>query len=250
ILATMPQLQVLRVPAFSPDMFSLPATPTPAPAPIVPTAPPETRRLSHSGAHAHTGLLSLSLQGRDEILIPALQGACSASSATLCELSSLSSFGGQTSLALSWDWALPRLRRLDLEGTVAATFDIQSLRFCPALEDLRLNVGRQIPQDWNIQLKASHLTCVAPTLRTLEICGWWDLPDNELTTTLLPVLKRLYRLNLMWCRGTTGAGVMQLMPELTYLRWLGISATQLERDQILSLQKTLGLSTVIDTHLV
>ncbi|CAO3566809.1 unnamed protein product [Mortierella alpina] len=250
ILAKMPQLQVLRMPAFSPDMFSPPPTPTPAPAPIVPTKTSKTRRLSTPGPGPLTGLLSLSLQGRDEILIPALRGACSASCLTLCELSSLSSFGDQTSLALSWDWALPRLRRLDLEGTVAATFDIQSLRCCPALEDLRLNVGRQIPPGWDIHLKASHLACVAPTLRALEICGWWDLPDSELTTTLLPVLKRLYRLNLMWCRGTTGAGVMELMPELTSLRWLGISATQLERDQILSLKKTLGLSTVIDTHLV
>jgi len=111
-------------------------------------------------------------------------------------------------------------------------------------------VGRQIPPGWDIHLKANHLTCVAPTLRALEICGWWDLPDSELTTTLLPVLKRLHRLNLMWCRGTTGSGVMELMPELTSLRWLGISATQLERDQILSLKKTLGLSTIIDTHLV
>ncbi|KAF9566207.1 hypothetical protein EC968_003823 [Mortierella alpina] len=247
-LAKMSHLQVLRMPAFSPDMFS--PSPERAPVPIVLAGSPEMRPHSDPGHHPHAGLLSVSLQGRDEILIPALRGACSASCATLRELSSLSSFGGQMSLTLSWDWTLPRLRRLDLEGTVAATFDIQSLRFCPLLEDLRLNVGRQIPPGWDIQLKASHLTCVAPTLRTLELCGWWDLPDNELTTTLLPVLRRLYRLNLMWCRGTTGAGVMRLMPELTSLRWLGISATPLERDLIRSLTKALGLSTVIDTHLV
>ncbi|KAF9288107.1 hypothetical protein BGZ68_000795 [Mortierella alpina] len=241
-LAKMTHLQVLRMPVFSPDMFS--------PAPIMSTESPEMQQLSDPCPHSLTGLVSVSLQGRDEILIPALRGACSASCATLSELCSLSGFGAQTSLSLSWDWALPRLRRLDLEGTVAANFDIQSLRFCPVLEDLRLLVGRQLPPDWDIQLKASHLACVAPTLRTLEMGGWWDLPDSELTTTLLPVLRRLYRLNLMWCRGTTGTSMMQLMPELTSLRWLGISATLLERDQILSLKKTLGLSTVIDTQLL
>ncbi|KAF9985177.1 hypothetical protein BGZ75_003268 [Mortierella antarctica] len=251
ILTKMIHLQVLRMPAFSPDMFSPSPAPAPAPTSIMSAGSFEVRPLSDPGPHPHTGLLSVSLQGRDEILIPALRGACSASCATLCELSSLSSFGGQTSFSLSWDWALPRLRRLDLEGTVAATFNLQSLSFCPVLEDLRLNVGRQIPPGWDIRLKASHLTCVAPTLRTLELSGWWDLPDNELTTTLLPVLRRLYRLNLMWCRGPSGAGVMQLMPELTSsLRWLGISSTQLERDQILSLKTTLGLAVVIDTQLV
>ncbi|KAF9951447.1 hypothetical protein BGZ72_007043 [Mortierella alpina] len=258
ILTKMTSLQVLRMPVFSPDMFS----PAPAPASTMPAGSSEIRQPNGPGSHdltqTHTGLLSVSLQGRDEILIPALRGVCSTSCTTLCELSSLSSFGEQTSLSLSWNWALPQLRRLDLEGTVAATFDIQSLRFCPVLDDLRLNVGRQIPPGWDVHVKANHLTFAAPTLRRLELAGYWDLPDHELTTTLLPVLKRLHRLNLMWCRGasgantrgTTGAGVMQLMPELTSLRWLGISATQLERDQILSLKRTLGLSTVIDTHLV
>ncbi|KAG0358855.1 hypothetical protein BG005_001736 [Podila minutissima] len=196
-------------------------------------------------------LASLDLHGPDDHLIPVLSDATNAFRDTMVEIKGLSSFGQSTGRALEWAWGLPRLTHLDLEGTVAVRFDLQSLRHCPALRELRLNIGRQIPETWVPAVKARELAeCLSKTqVTTLELSGYWDVSDADLITEqggMLPVLKKLTRLNLMWCRGPTIAAFEFLMREMSALKRLHVSGTLAEEERLLELKKTLGLEVSLD----
>ncbi|KAI1297003.1 hypothetical protein EDD11_007316 [Mortierella claussenii] len=147
-------------------------------------------------------------------------------------------------------WPMPRLVRLDLEGTVAVNFDLGSLEHCPVLQELRLNVARKIPSDWNPRSKVTQLARVSHHLRQLELSGWWGLCDEDLTRTLLSVLKRLYGLNLMWCRGPSNSCFLELLPQLTGLFSLAVSATPWEQSQLQHLKCSLALQMEIDVQIV
>ncbi|KAG0358457.1 hypothetical protein BC939DRAFT_529162 [Gamsiella multidivaricata] len=229
-LAGLSQLQTVRMPVFHGGMFSW--------------AKPGS--LQHS---VRSDLKSVSLYGIDKVMVPALTDACDAFRTTLQEITALSSFGPFTTLFLTWNWSLPRLTRLDLEGTVAVSFDLESLAHCGALQELRLNIGRQIPADWDVELKVGQLARVSPNLRQLELSGWWGLLDAALKGPLLVVLKRLRRLNLMWCTGPSVACFIQIMPQLSALRWFGLSATAAEQDSILALKEEQGLVMDIDIQI-
>ncbi|KAF9977622.1 hypothetical protein BGZ73_005476 [Actinomortierella ambigua] len=147
---------------------------------------------------------------------------------------------------LVWTWTLPRLHTLDLEGSIAIRFDYTSLQYCPGLTDLRLNVGRRIPEDWDPQLDALVYIVQLPRLRVLDLAGYWGLTDKMIAQVLVPGLAdRLHRLNLMWCRGPTQAGIEAVVRGIRALKWLGLSGeTGLERDTIVSMRKVLQLESL------
>lgn len=195
-------------------------------------------------------LASLDLHGADDHLIPALCDATNAFRATIREIKGLSSFGQSSGRVLEWGWELPRLTQLDLEGTVAVRFNLLALQHCPALRVLRLNIGRQIPDTWDPQVKARELAeCLVQTqVTSLELSGYWDVSDADLTReeTMLQVLRRLTRLNLMWCRGPTIEAYKFLIREMKMLKRLHVSGTLAEKGRLLELQKTLGLRISLD----
>lgn len=238
ILAQCTQLQTVRIPVFHQDIFSwAKGTYHTQEQPLV-----ENNKL----LERHVGLRSISLQGLDSLMAPAIVSACDGFHSTLRELSGLSSFGDPIGTPLSWQWTLAHLTRLDLEGTIATNFDLDSLTYCPVLTFLRLNVGRKIPDGWNAMGKAKQLGHVSHQLRQLELSGYWGLPDAALTGPLLAVLKRLCRLNLTWCRGPSVDCYLELLPQLTGLAWLGISASPQAEQEILELKRTHNLVMDID----
>ncbi|KFH63760.1 hypothetical protein MVEG_10453 [Podila verticillata NRRL 6337] len=235
------KLEKLRFPAVDAALFAWAVTTTTAAA----TTQEESVKMT-----VRPPLASLDLHGADDHLIPALSDATNAFRATMREIKGLSSFGPSSGRVLEWGWELPRLTQLDLEGTVAVRFNLLALQHCPALRVLRLNIGRQIPDTWDPQIKARELAeCLAQTqVASLELSGYWDVSDADLTReeTMLQVLRRLTRLNLMWCRGPTIEAYAFLMREMRMLKRLHVSGTLAEKERLLGLKKTLELGVSLD----
>ncbi|KAK3842579.1 MAG: hypothetical protein J3R72DRAFT_442655 [Linnemannia gamsii] len=244
ILAGLMNAQVLRMPAFHQHMFSW----------AIGESVEPKRVLSERG-FVLPSLTSISLYGLDTHMVAAFADSIAAFQRTLQTLVGLSSFGSfdePSPVALSWSHSLPRLTRLDLEGTIALCFDLTCLGNCPVLRELRLkvhNTGMRVPEDWDPCLKAQQLAQVSPSLRSLEIAGRWHLPANCFTETLLPVFQRLRRLNVMWCDGPTVDVLLQLVTLLPSLSWLGIIATHKEHSQVLDHCAYIHPSLELDVHI-
>ncbi|KAF9126408.1 hypothetical protein BGW39_006624 [Mortierella sp. 14UC] len=238
ILAQLINAQVLRMPAFHQRMFSW----------AIGEGSGPKGDLSNQGIGLPS-LTFISLYGLDTHMIAAFADAVTAFHCTLQTLVGLSSFHELSPAALAWSQSLPRLTRLDLEGTIALRFDLTCLSHCPVIRELRLNIGRRIPQDWNPSLKAQQLAQVGPSLRSLDIGGWWNLPANCFTETLLPVFQRLWKLNVMWCDGPTVDVLVQLVSLLPSLSWFGIIATQQEYNQVLEHRALVHPSLELDVHI-
>ncbi|KAG0060416.1 hypothetical protein BGZ89_012292 [Linnemannia elongata] len=239
ILARLFNAKVLRLPAFHQDMFSW-------------AVGRESTGSAEATLERGLGLpsvTSISLYGLDSHMIPAFADAVAAFHPTLQTLIGLSSFDKPSTLVLGWSQSLPRLTRLDLEGTIALQFDLECLSLCTVIRDLRLNIGRKIPESWNSSLKAQQLAQVSPSLRSLDIAGWWRLPSSCFTETLLPVFQRLWKLNVMWCDGPTVDVLLQFIDKLPSLTWLGIIATQQEHDLVLEQCATSNPFLEIDVHI-
>ncbi|KAF9540071.1 hypothetical protein EC957_004668 [Mortierella hygrophila] len=239
ILSRLFNAKVLRLPAFHQDMFSW-----------------ATGRESTGSAEAilERGLslpsiVSINLYGIDTHMVPAFADAIAAFHPTLQTLIGLSSFDRPSTLVLGWSQSLPRLTHIDLEGTIALRFNLTCLSHCTVIRNLRLNIGRKIPESWNPSLKAQQLAQVSPSLRSLDIAGWWRLPDSCFTETLLPVFQRLWRLNVMWCDGPTVDVLLQFVDKLPSLTWLGIIATQQEHDLVLEQCAISNPFLEIDVHI-
>jgi hypothetical protein len=213
-----------------------------------------TKSIESIGKFSETGLglpsiTSISLYGLDTHMVPAFMDAVTAFHPTLQTLVGLSSFEKPSTLALGWNQSLPRLTRLDLEGTIALRFDLNCLSHCTGIRDLRLNIGRKIPESWKPSLKAEQLAQVSPSLRSLDMAGWWCLPDSCFTETLLPVFRRLKTLNVMWCDGPTVDVLLYLVDRLPTLAWLGIIATQQEHSLVLQQCSLSNPLLEIDVHI-
>ncbi|KAF9099011.1 hypothetical protein BGX29_007344, partial [Mortierella sp. GBA35] len=146
ILASLTSLRVLRMTAFHQSMFSW-ATGQCAGAQGV---------LLDRGLGLPS-ITSISLYGLDTHMVPAFMDAVTVFHSTLQTVIGLSSFDIPSTMGLAWSQSLPRLTRLDLEGTIALRFDLTCLSHCPVIQDLRLNIGRRIPDDWDPLLKAQQL---------------------------------------------------------------------------------------------
>jgi hypothetical protein len=238
ILAQLVNAQVLRIPAFHEHMFSWAIGENPT-----------YKGVLSEQEFGLPNLTSISLYGLDTQMIAAFVDAVAAFHFTLQTLVGLSSFHEPSPVAFAWSQSLPRLTRLDLEGTIALRFDLTCLGHCPVIRELRLNIGRKIPQDWNPSLKAQQLAQVSQSLRSLDIGGWWRLPASCFTETLLPVFQRLWRLNVMWCDGPTVDILLQLISSLPSLSWLGIIATQQEYRQALDHCAVFHPSLELDVHI-
>ncbi|KAF8947464.1 hypothetical protein BGZ47_009090 [Haplosporangium gracile] len=223
ILSRLSNGKVLRLPAFHQDMFSWA---------LGRESTGSAKALLKRELLGLPSIMSISLYGSDTNMVPAFADAIAAFHPTLQTLVGLSSFDKPSTLVLGWSQSLPRLTHLDLEGTIALRFDLACLRHCSVIQVLRLNIGRRIPKSWNPSLKAEQLAQVSPSLRSLDIAGWWCLPDTSFTETLLPVFQRLWRLNMMWCDGPTVDVLLQFVDKLPSLTWLGIIATQQEHNLV------------------
>ncbi|KAF9919312.1 hypothetical protein BX616_008330 [Lobosporangium transversale] len=244
-LSTFTALHTIRMPVFHQSMFSWAAARKGS------ANEPMNKPTSHQSiAVENARYKSIRLYGKDGKLVPALTDAADAFRESLRELVGQSSFADPTTMVLSWDWLMPCLTRLDLEGTVAVNFDLNSLHYCSVLEELRLNIARKIPEAWDVQSKVKQLSNVSHCLRRLCLEGYWDFPDSALKQTLLPVLKRLHRLDLTWCRGPTTGCWIELLPQLTNLLWLALSTSEEKRDQLAYLKRRHKLSVEIDIALL
>ncbi|KAG0260182.1 hypothetical protein DFQ27_003661 [Actinomortierella ambigua] len=189
---------------------------------------------------------SVSFQQQQETDKTTTTTSTTSTTATMATTTTTASTVATDSDRLRWTWTLPRLHTLDLEGSIAIRFDYTSLQCCPGLTDLRVNVGRKIPQDWDPKLDALVYIVLLPRLRALDLAGYWGLTDRLVEEVLVPGLAdRLQRLNLMWCQGPTDIGVEAVVRGIRTLRWLGLpSSTELERDKVLSIRKILQLDSL------
>ncbi|KAF9137608.1 hypothetical protein BG015_002669, partial [Linnemannia schmuckeri] len=147
ILSRLSNAKVLRLPAFHQDMFSWA---------VGRESTGSAKALLERG-FGLPNIISISLYGPDTHMVPAFADAVAAFHPTLQTLVGLSSFDKPSTLVLGWSQSLPRLTRLDLEGTIALRFDLACLSHCTVIQDLRLNIGRRIPNSWNPSLKAAQL---------------------------------------------------------------------------------------------
>ncbi|KAF9429168.1 hypothetical protein BGZ76_001717 [Entomortierella beljakovae] len=250
-LAKLSKLHTLRIFAFHQDMFA--NTPDLESVNHTTHSHPEESSLhqipSRQMQLPNRGVISVCLNGPDENLVPALKDACDTSRWTLKRLSGTSNFIGISNPPLSWTWLMPCLTYLELEGTIAVNFNLDSLVQCPQLYELILNIGRQIPQTWDVVSKAAQLAKVSSRLRLLDLSGWWALPDSALLGILFPVLTRLKKLDLMFCTGPSCGCILELLPKLSALEWFGVPEhyTESEYNEIKSLKESLNLSIEIET---
>ncbi|KAF9164741.1 hypothetical protein BGX20_000838 [Mortierella sp. AD010] len=75
-----------------------------------------------------------------------------------------------------WSWPLNRLSVLSLKGELAVWFDLESLKFCPRLTELYLNLLPYSPST------VEHLEkiAIASQLSVLSLMGRWILTDKAL----------------------------------------------------------------------
>ncbi|KAG0047120.1 hypothetical protein BGZ83_007756 [Gryganskiella cystojenkinii] len=117
-----------------------------------------------------------------------------------------------------WSWNLNRLKSLSLRGEIAAWFELESLRYCPALQDLNLTLHPYTPPRPDHLDKVSRL---APQLSSLAIVGRWFLSDAFLMQLSLG-LPKLTRFCLDGCQAddlttdglTNGLETMTALDEL------------------------------------
>ncbi|KAF9353185.1 hypothetical protein BGX26_009021 [Mortierella sp. AD094] len=123
-----------------------------------------------------------------------------------------------------WSWPLNRLSVLSLKGELAVWFDLESLRFCPRLAELHLNLLPYSPPT------VEHLekVAIASQLSVLSLMGRWILTDRALDK-LGKSLQKLKRLTLEGCEcnvamrpGLTTRGLTNGLDKMKGLRRLEI----------------------------
>ncbi|KAI1296058.1 hypothetical protein EDD11_007617 [Mortierella claussenii] len=120
-----------------------------------------------------------------------------------------------------WSWTLPHLSVLTLRGELAAWFDMESLRFCPRLQELHLTLHPYSPTE------PDHLErlVLAPGLKVLALRGRWILTDRVMVS-IGEGLNKLSELVLDGCqynsRLLTEEGIVQGLDKMRQLRKLEV----------------------------
>lgn len=160
---------------------------------------------------------------------------------------------------LTWNWCLPHLQVLDLQGEIACRFKVQALEHCPELRVLRLSLPHSVlpsPSTGTREHIASEslqedgersreyecsgqqqYTCLAdlfaprslgtrrsilPKLQELNIAGDWGLDDSSLLG-MAEVVPTLTHLSLLRCEGLSAAGLVRVIPSFRMLHWLEVN---------------------------
>ncbi|KAF9110826.1 hypothetical protein BGX27_005839 [Mortierella sp. AM989] len=99
-----------------------------------------------------------------------------------------------------WSRPLNRLSVLSLKGELAVWFDLESLRFCPKLSELHLNLLPYSPP----QIEYLEKIAIATQLTVLSLTGRWILTDRVMVK-LGEGLQKLKRLDMGGCEYNTAA---------------------------------------------
>ncbi|KAG0360947.1 hypothetical protein BG005_009546 [Podila minutissima] len=176
---------------------------------------------------------------------------------------------------LTWNWCLPRLQVLDLQGEIACRFKIQALEHCPELRVLRLSLphsvlpspstgtrGRtdnesvegdgSIPLEYECSGQRQYTSLadlftprslgvrrsILPKLQELSIAGEWGLDDSSLLG-MAEAVPTLTRLSLLRCEGLSAAGLAHAVPSFRVLYWLEVNkAWRSEFESVVSISNT------------
>ncbi|KAG0266918.1 hypothetical protein BG011_000057 [Mortierella polycephala] len=193
------------------------------------------------------------IQGPTLELMDCVQDVAFAFRDTLEDLEACSRLRVWQPSTLEWQWAMPRLTRLRLEGEISLYFCLDSLKWCSALEELslatiatedrKLHPQQQLNQRLLFQ-QHPHLTLTAfhgsdpglnlliyirsqelhsianlKRLRVLNICGPWQIQDTALRR-IAERCRRLKVLHLDQTVGTTIGGILLAVENMKRLERL------------------------------
>ncbi|KAF9290154.1 hypothetical protein BGZ88_007461 [Linnemannia elongata] len=143
----------------------------------------------------------------------------------------------------TWDWHLPNLKTLNLNGEFAMALDFRFLRFVPALEDMDLKIGAEHPRllsiesllppaeeniannsnsDTTTTTATTMAATVAPHLHKVRFLGpWVTLDEDTFHRFAIEVIPRLIHLSILKNqRGLTKPGLVRLGLKHPYLRYI------------------------------
>ncbi|KAF9335540.1 hypothetical protein BGZ91_010456 [Linnemannia elongata] len=138
----------------------------------------------------------------------------------------------------TWDWHLPNLKALNLNGEFAMALDFRFLRFVPALEDMELKIGAEHPRLLSIESllppaeeniannrnsdTTTMAATVAPHLHKVRFLGpWVTLDEDAFHRFAIEVIPRLIHLSILENqRGLTKPGLVRLGLKHPYLRYI------------------------------
>ncbi|KAF8928332.1 hypothetical protein BGZ58_009733 [Dissophora ornata] len=212
-------------------------------------------------ASASTKLLPkiwrIHLQGPSLELMDCIQDAAFAFQDTLQDLEARSRLRVWQPTTLVWDWVMPRLRRLRLEGEISLHFSLETLQRCPALEELSLATATA--EDWKFQVPTlastsptsqhrkkmvapGHFSAYDPgsnlliflrsremyrigvlkKLKNLSLTGSWQIPDMALRR-IADQCTQLKELTLDQTTGTTIGGILLAVENMHGLERLNLT---------------------------
>ncbi|KAF9353739.1 hypothetical protein BGX34_011399 [Mortierella sp. NVP85] len=245
-------LEELRVPIRRADVFGWAANEKRSSlicAPIL--ASSRTKRLPN--------MRRIHLQGPSVELLDCVIDAAFAFQETLQDLEASSRMAVFQPTTIEWDWYLPRLTRLRLEGPISMHFKLDSLQRCPALEELVLSTmpaeecsdeyqqvdPHYLPQPSRLRHRQHHHqdqpTIADPTsylmmyirtpemyrigslrrLKTLKLVGPWQVADTVLRR-IADRCTRLRELTLNRTLGLTPGGVLLAIENMHQLERLDL----------------------------
>ncbi|KAF9927566.1 hypothetical protein FBU30_003073 [Linnemannia zychae] len=175
------------------------------------------------------------LEGPTLDIVDGVRDAAFAFQSTLRDLEARSKVRVWHPTIIEWEWKMPRLTRLTLEGEISLYFSLDALSRCPALEELTLATSIRYPQqphlsrqehpplsplphlargenpggDLLLFIRSQEIRSIASlkNLRRLSLHGAWQLPDRVLRRIADQCLK-LKELTLDRTVGMTIGGVL------------------------------------------
>ncbi|KAI1310206.1 hypothetical protein EDD11_003884 [Mortierella claussenii] len=180
------------------------------------------------------GMRRIHLQGPTVELMDCVQDALFAFQDTLEDLEASSRLRVWQPTALEWEWTMPRLRRLKLEGEVCLYFCLESLQRCPVLEELELALtplGDQQQQQQQqdpgkslllyIRSREMYRIGTLRKLRSLVLRGPWQIPDRALRR-IADQCGQLKEFMMDQAVGMTTGGLLLAVENMTKLEVLNL----------------------------